>query len=297
MKLACIALAALLSIARPPGSSTPEQTVNQLLDTDRGFAKGASARTPVEAIAAMFADDVAMAAPGFVWARGKQKAIAAMKTNANNTSGHVSWTPARGGVSADGLHGFTLGYMTHVKPDGAQTPLKYLAYWVKGREGWRVAAYNRRPRAAGTVRSDMLPPSLPARMSAPATGAGAIAAFGESLVAAEKAFSDEAQRIGIGAAFAKHGRADASNMGGPDAAEFVLGAETIGRSLSAGSATDSSEVTWGADRALVASSGDLGVTFGMIRVNKPEAGKPSAFPFFTIWRRDSPTSPWRYIAE
>jgi hypothetical protein len=35
----------------------------------------------------------------------------------------------------------------------------------------------------------------------------------------------------------------------------------------------------------------------MIRVIKPEPGKPTAFPFFTIWRRDSVTSPWGYIAE
>jgi hypothetical protein len=27
------------------------------------------------------------------------------------------------------------------------------------------------------------------------------------------------------------------------------------------------------------------------------AGQPSAFPFFTVWRRDSVTQPWRYVAE
>jgi hypothetical protein len=48
---------------------------------------------------------------------------------------------------------------------------------------------------------------------------------------------------------------------------------------------------------IVASSGDLGVSIGMIRRNQPVTGQPTAFPFFTIWRRATPTAPWRYIAE
>ena len=46
--------------------------------------------------------------------------------------------------------------------------------------------------------------------------------------------------------------------------------------------------------ALVASSGDLGVTVGYIRTKD---GSRPPVPFFTVWRRDSPASPWRYIAE
>jgi hypothetical protein len=50
---------------------------------------------------------------------------------------------------------------------------------------------------------------------------------------------------------------------------------------------------------IVAASGDLGVTIGMIRPNAPGAdGKPQPpIPFFTIWRRDGLNGPWRYIAE
>jgi hypothetical protein len=39
------------------------------------------------------------------------------------------------------------------------------------------------------------------------------------------------------------------------------------------------------------------VTFGYIRQNAASAGQPSAFPFFTIWRRADASAPWRYIAE
>jgi hypothetical protein len=134
-------------------------------------------------------------------------------------------------------------------------------------------------------------------MVAPAADKVKIDKFAESLVAAEKAFSDEAQRIGLGAAFATFGRPDAVNMGGPKDIGFVLGAEAIGRSVGQGAPTDRSEVEWSADRVLIASSGDLGITFGLIRFHQPRDGQPPAVPFFTIWRRDDPSSRWRYIAE
>jgi len=58
-------------------------------------------------------------------------------------------------------------------------------------------------------------------------------------------------------------------------------------------------VDWGPERALVASSGDLGITFGFITPNaEPAAGQAKPrFPFFTVWRRASRDAPWRYVAE
>ena len=144
---------------------------------------------------------------------------------------------------------------------------------------------------------DMMPPSMPERMVPPDPSTANLKAYAGSISAAEQAFSDEAQRIGIGAAFAKYGRADAVNMGGNKDPGFVVGAAAIGRAVGEGSPTDSSEVEWNADRVLVASSGDLGITFGMIRIKKPEPKGPTAVPFFTIWSRDTSTGVWRYIAE
>ena len=58
------------------------------------------------------------------------------------------------------------------------------------------------------------------------------------------------------------------------------------------------KIHWSTERSFVASSGDLGVSIGVIRPNTPpKAGEPEGFPFFTIWKRDTPASPWRYIAE
>jgi hypothetical protein len=125
------------------------------------------------------------------------------------------------------------------------------------------------------------------------------ASFAQSLTAAEKAFSDEAQKIGLDAAFAKYGSADAMNMGGPNDPAFVIGADAIGKSVGAGQPTTGSTVNWSAESVIVASSGDFGVTFGYIRSNAPAGASPAPapIPFFTIWRRAAPTAPWRYIAE
>ena len=85
--------------------------------------------------------------------------------------------------------------------------------------------------------------------------------------------------------------------GGATSAGLMVGSENIARLVGAGGPATGSAVSWAPDRVLVASSGDLGVTIGMIHSNAPAAGQPSTFPFFTIWRRPSPPAPWRYVAE
>jgi hypothetical protein len=78
-------------------------------------------------------------------------------------------------------------------------------------------------------------------------------------------------------------------------AAFTVGAAEIGRMMAQGPQVP---LAWAPDGVLVASSGDLGVTWGMIRRTGvvPE-GQPSAFPFFTIWRRSERDGRWRYVAE
>jgi ketosteroid isomerase-like protein len=281
------------------GTLTPQQAVDELLAADRAFSKAAAQKDVIGALSAMFARDVLMPVPGNRFARGVDDALAALKANPDNATGRVEWTPIRGGVSADGQHGFTFGFMTLRRANGTTVPIKYLAYWIKQQDGWRVIGYKRRPAAEGAVSRDLLAPALPARMVSVATDAAAVERHRKSLDAAERAFSDEAQKIGIGPAFAKYGRADAVNMGPPTEAGFVIGSEAIGSSVAEGSPATGSPVSWSPDSVLVASSGDLGITFGMIRANALGAdGKErQPVPFFTVWWRAGPDQPWRYIAE
>ena len=280
-------------------AQTPQAAVDGLLAADRAFAAAAAKTDAVTAIAAMLADDVIMPAPPGKFAHGKREAVDAMRANPANSGAKAEWAPLRGGVSGDGLHGFTYGYMTIRRADGTTANAKYLSYWVKGASGWRVAVYRRSPRADGEVSASMLAPALPAALGAPSADRVAIEAHRASVVAAEKAFSDLAQRVGLEAAFRENGRPDAMNMGGGAAAAFVIGNEAIAKSVSAGQPAGGSTLNWSADTALVATSGDLGVTIGFIRQNNPPAGAAPTpgFPFFTIWWRERPGAPWRYIAE
>jgi hypothetical protein len=295
-----IGFAFALALAVVQDAHTPDIVANELLDADRGFAAAAAKTTVVPALSAMFAGDVVMPTPAVAsgFARGKAQAIEALNKTADNATGRVEWAPIRGGVSADGQHGFTFGYMTLTRPDRTTMPLKYVAYWVKRPEGWRVAVYKRVRAEQPPDSRVLMPPALPARIVPPVTDAATVARYRASLEAAERAFSDEAQKIGLGPAFAKHGSADAVNVGPPTSRTFVVSAAAIGKSVGAGSEGKPSPVSWAPDvGAIVASTGDLGVTFGYIRPDTPAAGQPSTIPFITIWRRADTNAPWRYVAE
>lgn len=243
----------------------------------------------------MFAADVQMMLGPAGIAKGIAAATDALKGNPNNATGRVAWAPVRAGLSADGLHGFTMGYTTLHKADGGTVPGKYMTYWVKGAEGWRAAAFKRAPRSEGTPTKMFLPPSLPAQLVEPRAVTQALK---DEVVAVEKAFSDEAQKIGLGPAFVKFGAADASNFGGPDNVDFVWGAEAISKVVegpSPGKPAPGSPVSWSCETPIVASSGDLAVSIGYIKSNAPaEAARPPS-PFFTIWRKVNGV--WKYIAE
>lgn len=299
MRLLLMSIVLCATAAMPAGAhaalatATPQAEVDALLSADRAFSAAAAKTDLVTSLSAMFDDDVVVPMPGGAFAHGRAEATKALRTNPANATSRAEWTPVRGGVSADGQHGFTIGYMTIRPAEKPPLPAKYLAYWVRRSEGWRVIAYKRAPRPAGDVSLALMAPSLPARMVPVVEDEATLARHRKSLSDAERAFSDDAQAIGIDRAFAKHGRDDAMNMGAE--AAFVVGAANIGGE---GDGENGSPVHWTSDDVAVASSGDLGVSWGVIRPNAPGTdGRPPASAFFTIWRRDDPAAPWRYVAE
>src|SRR5262245_7932012 len=125
--LAIFVAAAMLSANAPQQS--PATVANDLLNADRAFSDAGSQLDVVDAIAAMLADDViAPALPG-KFVKGKAELVTVMRSNALNAGAKASWVPLRAGVSADGQHGFTWGFMTVTRGDTPPQRLKYLAYW------------------------------------------------------------------------------------------------------------------------------------------------------------------------
>jgi ketosteroid isomerase-like protein len=274
---------------------TPRDVAEELLAIDRAAGARAIGTDPVTALLAVLASDVQVRAPAPDFVRGAAAFAELLRRNPDNALGRLEWAPVRGGVSADGEHGFTYGYSTLHRPDGSVVPGKYVAYWHRLPEGWRVIVYRRIPRPAGDVSLDLRPPALPVRLVAPSRDSARTARYAEELGDTERAFSSDAQS-GIGAAFARFAAPDAMNVGGPSDTAFVYGPEEIGRSVQAG-VTPGTVITWAPHDVIVASSGDLGVTLGVISIRLAGSSAEQRVSFFTVWRREGPDRPWRFVAE
>ncbi len=284
-------LLALLFLGAPAAAKVdPAAAVEELLAADRAFSAVASnADDPAIGLVAMFDEEVTVPSPkGHV--TGRDAALALFRENPSYKEGKVSWAPVRGGISADGTQGFTYGFLSVTGGDPARRERKYLAYWVHQPEGWRVVAYRQQVREAGAVSKEMIPPSLPAFVAEPKDDPELIASHNRSVAAAEKAFSGRAQVVGLKSAFREYGREDAMNMYG--GAGFAIGLDAVTAGFKDG---DPTTIHWGTEHSFAASSGDLAVSIGTIRPHDP--GKGASFPFFTVWRRDGPDKPWRYVAE
>lgn len=271
--------------------STTQAAVDDLLAADRDFAAAAATTDMITGLTAMLDAQGIVAAPSAKFARGPAEVAALLRTNPLNAPSRVAWAPVRGGISADGQQGFTFGHLTVTRENGVKEPAKYLSYWIRRPTGWRVLAYQRSRRPEGTISTAMLPPSLPKALVKPQTNPRRQAALRASLAAAEKSFSDLAQRTGLRSAFGAIGTDDAVLISvGTD---FVIGGKNVAREAFGPETT--SAVNWSSDATETASSGDLGLSWGVVRPNPGAKGTP--FSYFTIWRRDAPDGEWRFIAE
>lgn len=297
--LASLVALAALAAALPATSAlamhhqaTPAAIADELVAADKTFAAAAADKLLADGLLPMFDDETVMPAPGgFV--KGRAAIAAALASNPANAGAKASWVPVRGGVSADGRHGFTIGFMD-IKAEGQpDRKAKYVAYWIKRPAGWRVAVYKRAPRSDGDISRELMAPSLPEQALKPASDAATLAAYKASLDKAERDFSDLSLKIGLGPAFVQNGRPDATNLGaGPG---FTVGNVNIGADVAKFTGPP---IKWAPDDVIVAATGDFGITWGFITpLTPPQNGEPRGGPYTTIWRRAAPDQPWRYVAE
>ena len=286
--LACAAIVAGAASAQA-APSTPSAAVEELLDADRQFSADAAGDNIVDGIAAMLAPEAKMPTPQGVFAEGRQAIIDALRANPLNANATAEWAPVRGGISANGLQGFTYGFMIIHIPDQPDRRAKYLSYWVKQPEGWRVVGYKRAGSPPGAVSTSVRAPALPPRMIPERPSSQLVSQYRSGLADRERAFSERAHDVGLRQAFLEFGSADAMNMG--PSSDFVYGNVAISQTLPP---DVPSPVIWAPDKGVtVSSTGDLGVTFGFIRPTNSLA----TIPFFTVWRRDRTSEPWLYVAE
>lgn len=272
-------------------ATTTQDRAAALLAADRGFG-AASDRPMLDQLGAAFTDRAMMPDGPRGLAEGRSALIAALGRDTLAPRSRVRWAPVRGGVSGDGTHGFTMGFMAITRPDGSEIPQRYLAYWVREAAGWRMLMFRRAPRLEGDVET-----RVAASLNAPkadALDAETLQARERELAAAEAAFSEASQRIGLGEAFAEYGHPQAWHLNGPPSQDFVRGRDAVVASVSGGVEPGTSPFVWAATVTVVAPSGDFGVNAGIIHL--VTAQDQPGFPFFTVWIRDA-DGEWRYIAE
>lgn len=290
MRISAWSLVSVAAVASAAAATPSAQSdLQSLLSAEHDLSQAAATKAPADGIGAMLGPDVVLMTRGGP-VRGHDAAVASLASNPANKGTGARWHSIRSGISADGQHGFTMGYLDLAGGDPAVSHRRYLAYWIHGPDGWRVAAFKQAIRPADEVEIKDQGSVVPASATAPAGGDQV-----KSLVDTEQAFSDRAQKVGLYQAFDEFGRTDAMHLSSK--AGFAVGRAAITQNV--GDPNDhKSPVHWSAETAIVAPSGDLGVTIGTIKTNEPPPqGQPGEIPFFTIWQRDSIDQPWRYVAE
>ena len=274
---------------------SPALVAEELLGVDRAFSAASATTDLITGITSMFGPATIMPArPRLVV--GRDAIARALREDTANATSRAVWAPIRAGISADGEHGFTLGYMTVTRANGSTVPMKYLSYWIRENGAWRVRTFSRGGRADGDVSLAVRPPVLPRRMVAPRNDSAILDAMADEVWAIEVAFSDDATAQGIVKAFEDFGTEESYNMGGRGAAEWRVGSKSIAQGV--GGDGSAPAPTWIPSYAGAASSGDLGYTAGIITFRPaPGSNDPVVlYPYVTVWHRVT-GGPWRYIAE
>ena len=188
MILKLIAAALSLVAVSPLFATAPPTALIELVAAEKQALEQAKGKPPAEAIVSMIEADTRVYTRGGPYV-GKAAALTGIKSNPGNLGTGTDWLPVKSGMSSDGKHGFTLGYFDI---SGGTDPKvahhRYLAYWVRGADGWKIAAIKQSLRRPEEKVLDSLPPSFPAQAT---TTPPDSAAARQSLIDAEQAFSDD----------------------------------------------------------------------------------------------------------
>jgi ketosteroid isomerase-like protein len=238
------------------------------------------------------ADDPVLLEPGLELVRGRD-AIRAALAAADRTA---AWRGMRlhrvgAGVSADGVLGYTFGWLQAARAGGKPAYGKYLAVWRRAAGGWQVEAFARSEGRARPARAPRRDPVAAGRHGV--ANPGDPAALAAEVVAADTAFGKRAERDGPCAAFPEFADANAILFGGAD---FFWGLEGVRRAWSDCAPGDG--LRFAPVHASAASSGDLGWSAGNATFSSDD-GKAVTLrhtKYLTVWARQRDRS-WRWLLD
>lgn len=230
------------------------------------------------------ADSAHVLAPGATLARGREQAAAAL-VSGPAAGARLRWEPIRLDVSADGRSGYSYGAGTRTAADGATVNARYIAYWRREGDAWKVAAFmfNANPQPVTPPPARFFP-EPPATGSVPA-GVDVAAAL-EGAMQADRDFAALSMAQNPGAAFQAFAAPDGAMLGGE------YGPQAIGAAFAGAGGT----LEWGPVGGAASAAGDLAYTVG-IAVRRGEDGRPLGYTkYLSIWRRQ-PDGEWRWVVD
>ncbi len=260
-----------------------------LLDQTRGDS--IAARGPVEGALALFSPTVVFLRAGVPTVYGRD-AVHTLFAAAPATGAHA-WQPLGGGVSYDLRSAYTFGVAAHAPTSVSGIRLeRYIAFWTRERgQPWRIAAYvevNGAPaREVGFAPEQLTPPPAVPLFKPMADNV-------QNVRAADSVFSDLADRLGTGFAFANTAASDGALFGptqlviGPKAIDEYFKAQPSGTSLS-----------WRPVYVVAAGSGDLAFSVGeSIRTGRSASGAAEQRfgKYLTVWQRQRDGS-WKFVID
>jgi len=261
-----------------------------LLDQTRGDS--VAARGAIDGPLALLSPGVVFLRAGVPVVFGRDAARTLFATSP--ATGAHAWQPLGGGVSYDLRHGYTFGIAAHAPGSTAIRLERYIAYWTRDRgQPWRIAAY---AEVNGTPARDIEPVLTAEQLSPPSAVPllRPMADYVQSVRAADSLFSDLADRMGTGFAFANTATDDGALFGpsqlivGPKAIDDYFRAQPPGTSLS-----------WRPLYAVVAGSGDLAFTVGeSIRTGRSASGAAEQRfgKYLTVWSRQRDGT-WKFVVD
>ncbi|HWJ24029.1 MAG TPA: DUF4440 domain-containing protein [Gemmatimonadaceae bacterium] len=268
-----------------------------LLAADRAHA-AASAVSLVAGFPAALADDAVFLYPGRPIAHGRDAAAALLASLPEPAGRTMTWRPVLAGVSADGTHGYTVGYgERRGMTESSGSPwIKYISYWKKSDAGrWQVAAWalsGGEPGApAGAPAGCASPASAVSASAVPAsvyTADAAIAAR-DAVRRADSSFAALAARAGAAEAFGTWVADDGVSLG--RGAALTCGREAVRRAFDA---VAPGALVWAPRVADAAASGDLGFTVGVATIRSEATSHNSKY--LTVWKKQ-PDGQWRFVAD
>jgi ketosteroid isomerase-like protein len=263
-----------------------------LLAADRAHA-AASAASLVAGFPASLADDAVFLYPGRPIAHGRDAAAALLASLPAPAGRTMTWRPVLAGVSADGTHGYTVGYgERRGMTESSGSPwIKYISYWKKSDGGrWQVAAWalsGGEPGAPADAPADCATPASATPASVSTADAGIAAR--DAVRRADSSFAALAARAGAAEAFGTWVADDGVSLGrGP---ALTCGREAVRRAFDA---VAPGALVWAPRVADAAASGDLGFTVGVATIRSEATSHNSKY--LTVWKKQ-PDGQWRFVAD